>query len=522
MTTLVGELTTAGSRETAPCARPAGEVEGIEVEDAGPLEPATCPTHDLVEREPGPIGPEAANQLYWEPGVGSTCARTDREPVGLPDPRIVKPSVFREHLPERPCAVDHPLSFPPVMREPPARTSTRREEAMNVLTILPSTRADELAIGMVGTYPPTRCGIATFTASLAGALTRFSRADVRVVSSVEREGAAQHPPEVVADLVAGSATSREDAAEALDGCDAVVVQHEFGIYGGRDGSEIVDLVSLVEAPVITVLHTVLSTPSAGQRDVVDALVEHSSALVVQSATARSRLLAAHDVDPRRVHLIPHGARPNLSVPPALGRVDRPPTVLTWGLIGPGKGIELAIEAIAMLGDLPYPPRYLVLGQTHPKVVASEGERYRESLVAKARLLGVEDRVEFDDTYNGTDEILARVRDADIVLLPYHSREQVVSGVLIEAIASSRPVVATAFPHARELLAAGSGVVVPHGDSAAIAAAIRMLCTDEVRSARVVAAARRQAPTLFWETVARSYGRLAVSVGTGTRRTEVAV
>ncbi len=393
---------------------------------------------------------------------------------------------------------------------------------MNAIPILPSLRADALAIGLVGTYPPTRCGIATFNASLAGALAGFSAADVRVVSSLERPGTGPEPPEVVAELVAGSPESREDAAEALQGCDAVVVQHEFGIYGGEDGREIVDLVSLVEAPVITVLHTVLTDPTEGQREVVDALAEHSSGLVVQSATARKRLLAAHDVDPRRVHLIPHGARPNLSVPPALGRADRTPTVLTWGLIGAGKGIELGIEAIAMLGDLPCPPRYLVLGQTHPKVVAYEGERYRESLLERARVLGVEDRVVFDDTYHDTDEILARVRGADIVLLPYHSREQVVSGVLIEAIASSRPVVATAFPHARELLADGSGVIVPHGDAAAIAAAIRMLCTDEVRSARVVAAARRQAPTLFWETVARSYGRLAASVATATGRAEVAV
>ena len=186
-------------------------------------------------------------------------------------------------------------------------------------------------------------------------------------------------------------------------------------------------------------------------------------------------------------------------------------ILSWGLLGPGKGIEHAIEALAELRDLEPSPRYVVLGQTHPNIVRRSGEAYRESLQALAAERGVEDLIEFDDAYRDTADVLAEIRNSDVVLLPYLSRDQVVSGVLVEAIASGKPVVATAFPHAVELLAAGSGIVVPHEDPGAIASALRTLLTDRVAAAVAGAVARRQAASLTWETVAGQYAELASGV-----------
>lgn len=390
--------------------------------------------------------------------------------------------------------------------------SHRRKDLMH--SPQPESHRDRFLVGMVGTYPPTHCGIATFTAALSEAIRSDGQA-VRVVALVDAESAEiASAPEVVAHLVRGSSGSMNDAAASLDDCDVVIVQHEFGIYDGEDGSDVVELVDRLRPPVVVVLHTVLSRPSAGQRTILEQLADRVDALVVQSAAARRRLLRAHDIEPHLVELIPHGALPNLSASPALvGSSDAPPTILSWGLLSPGKGIELGIEALAMLGDLEQQPRYHVLGQTHPKVSARDGERYRESLVALAESLGVVERLHLEDAYTDRNQILARVRAADIVLLPYRSREQVVSGVLAEAVASSTPVVATAFPHARELLASGAGTVVPHDDPAAIAAAIRRLCTDRIHALATIAAARRTAPTLFWDNVARAYRRLAVSVET---------
>jgi glycosyltransferase involved in cell wall biosynthesis len=320
-----------------------------------------------------------------------------------------------------------------------------------------------------------------------------------------------HPPEVVGELVRGSRSSLEAAADELNTFDLVVIQHEFGIFGGEDGEEVIELVSLLEVPVVVVLHTVLATPSPHQRMVIERLARAANRVVVQSDVARTRLLASHRVSPQRLLVIPHGAPANLSPAMHILGSARRPMILTWGLIGPGKGIEFAIEAMAELRHLTPRPTYVVMGETHPKIVQASGEAYRESLVARARELGIEEMVQFEDGYRDTAAILARIRDADLILLPYLSRDQVVSGVLVEAIASGKPVVSTAFPHAVELLGAGSGTVVPHEDAGAIASALRAYLTEPGKAARATAVARRQAPTLFWENVGEAYDRLAAEI-----------
>ena len=156
-------------------------------------------------------------------------------------------------------------------------------------------------------------------------------------------------------------------------------------------------------------------------------------------------------------MVPHGATASLAGP-SLAHGTRP-VVLTWGLIGPGKGLETAIEALAALRDLRPLPRYIILGRTHPKVRLAQGDTYRDGLVALVHDLGLDDVVEFDGRYLDIDSLTLAVRQADIVLLPYESTEQVTSGVLVEAIAAGKPVVATAFPHAVEMLGTGAGLVV---------------------------------------------------------------
>jgi glycosyltransferase involved in cell wall biosynthesis len=380
---------------------------------------------------------------------------------------------------------------------------------------------EQVSIGFVSTYPPTRCGLATFTASLAEALAglhllfdsgRDGSTSTGIVRCVTEPGLTPYTPGVVAEWVRNSRGSLEAAARVLNTFDSVIVQHEFGVFGGQDGAEILDLVELLDVPVIVVLHTVLPLPSPHQREIVEQLARSAHRLVAQSVVARERLLEAHDVDPARVVVIQHGATANIAPPRALpADPDRRPVILTWGLLGPGKGIEYAIDAVAQLRDLDPLPRYVVVGETHPNIVRESGEAYRESLVARAQALGIAELIEFDNGYRDTAAILAEIRKADIVLLPYLSREQVVSGVLVEAIASAKPVVSTAFPHAVELLGEGSGIVVPHEDPDAMARALRVLLTDHERAAQAAAVARRQAPSLTWEHVARSYLRIALDV-----------
>jgi len=331
---------------------------------------------------------------------------------------------------------------------------------------------------------------------------------VGIVACGEGLGVVGYPPEVTVELIRGSASSSSAAAATLDEFDIVVVQHEFGIFGGEDGCEIVDLVARLHVPAIVVLHTVPRRPTPGQRAVVERLAELAERMVTQSNAARVRLLETHLIEPRKVVVIPHGAPANLGPETSIADPARRPVVLTWGLVGPGKGIEWAIEAMALLRDLEPQPRYVIVGQTHPRILQAHGEEYRDSLAARAVALGVSHMVEFDDAYRDLGAILARIREADVVLLPYLSREQVVSGVLAEAIASGKPVVSTRFPHAEELLGEGSGCLVAHEDAGAIADALRSLFTDPARAARMAAVARRQAPSLFWESVGASYLQLA--------------
>ncbi|MBW8826433.1 MAG: glycosyltransferase, partial [Acidobacteria bacterium] len=314
-----------------------------------------------------------------------------------------------------------------------------------------------LAVGILSTYPPTACGLATFSAALASGLGAVG-AVARVVRIAD--GAVSPRPEVVGELVNGSAGSLEAAAELLDQCDVAVVQHEYGVYGGTDGDEVLQVMGQLHVPTIVVAHTILRDPTPHQRSVLVEVVATADQVVVMSESARDRLCATFDVDARKITTVPHGAAvPAVARPGRNGR----PRLLTWGLLGPGKGIERVIDALPSLKDLQPRPTYLVAGQTHPKVLAADGESYRNARIEQAWRNGVAGSVCFDAEYRDVASLTALIQSADVVVLPYDSSDQVTSGVLVDAIAAGRPVVATAFPHATELLASGAGIIVDHDD-----------------------------------------------------------
>jgi glycosyltransferase involved in cell wall biosynthesis len=258
-------------------------------------------------------------------------------------------------------------------------------------------------------------------------------------------------------------------------------------------------------PAIVVLHTVLTDPTVRQREILEAVAARADAVVTMTAAARDRL-AGYAVDLAKVCIIAHGA-------PVMPRAEPAPrpahlTILTWGLLGPGKGIEWGIEAMALLRDLRPMPHYVIAGQTHPKVLLHQGDIYRDRLHEQVRRAQLGPWVRFDGRYRGAVALADLVQAADVVLLPYDSTEQVTSGVLIEAVAAGKPVVATQFPHARELLAGGAGLVVPHRDPAAIAAALRSVLTHGEVLAAMASAAAATAPGLLWPAVAGRYRELA--------------
>lgn len=363
-------------------------------------------------------------------------------------------------------------------------------------------------IGLLSTYPPKLCGLATFAAALEREFSRSGIA-VDVVRIDDGDGADPIAAPVVAELLNGVAASVRKVAAVLSRSDVAVIQHEYGIYGGVDGDEVIDLLKALVVPSIVTLHTVPLSPTTHQRSVLETIGAVADRLVVMSETANARLTASYSIDPRKVVTIPHGAAVPAGQWPAIDQLDRTrPQLLTWGLLGPGKGIEHAVDALALLGDLRHRPRYTVAGVTHPKVFAREGDRYRHSLIQRSYAVRVAGSVNFDDTYRDVDELTNFVASASAVVLPYDSRDQVTSGVLVDAIAAGRPVVATSFPHAVELLSSGAGIVVPHADPVALAEALRSIVTDRHLLASMAAHARRLAPSLSWPTVAAQYARLS--------------
>jgi glycosyltransferase involved in cell wall biosynthesis len=349
--------------------------------------------------------------------------------------------------------------------------------------------------------------LATFTAALRGALIegRGSDAGLGVVSLVESR-LGQLQPEVVHEHLNGNGASLRAAVAALNSFDMAFVQHEYGIYGGPDGSEVLDLLSGLEIPAVVTLHTVLSRPSPSQRAILERVVALAERTVVMSETAYGRLVNGYGVHPAKCRVVPHGARVSLGGP-SLANGTRP-VVLTWGLIGPGKGLEMAVDAFGGLQDLRPLPRYVILGKTHPKVQASQGDAYLNGLIGRASDLGLDEVVEFDGRYLDLEDLALAVRQADVVVLPYESTEQVTSGVLVEALAAGKPVIASAFPHAVELLGTGAGIVVPHGDPEALTAALRRVLTDPALASRMGEEARLIGSTLSWPSVARRYHHMA--------------
>jgi glycosyltransferase involved in cell wall biosynthesis len=316
-------------------------------------------------------------------------------------------------------------------------------------------------------------------------------------------------PEVVGRLRVHSPGGNLAAAVALNTFDVAIVQHEYGIYGGSDGDQLLGVLDHVTVPIITVAHTVLAMPTQHQAHVLRQVIDASHAVVTMTDAARDRIIYRYGVDTDKVHVIRHGANPRLGEQIPLPG-DRP-LILTWGLLGPGKGIEWAIEGLQRLHDIHPTPAYIVAGQTHPRVRLQQGETYRIKLAERARLAGVSHLVRFAGSYLDEGSLTRLIRRANVVLLPYDSREQVTSGVLVEAIAAGKPVVATAFPHATELLAGGAGLLVPHFDGAAIGDALHRVFTEPGLARRMSAEAARLAPLLLWPAVAEQYRSLATSL-----------
>lgn len=364
-------------------------------------------------------------------------------------------------------------------------------------------------IAMLGNHLPRHCGIATFTTDLSAALAASApHIDTWVLAMNDAGHHYDYPPRVRFELAVNDTRAYARAADYINvnGVDVVSLQHEYGIFGGKAGVDVLSLLRELRMPVVTTLHTVLGAPNASQREVIDELAARSERLVVMSAQGAELLRSRYGVPAAKIDLIPHGAP---RVPPAgeskerLG-VSGQCVLLTFGLISPDKGIEWVIDALPAILEKHPNTTYFVLGETHPHVREHHGEGYRLGLEARARELGVDGHINFFNRFVSNEELAEFLSAADICLTPYLQPEQITSGALAYALGAGKPVISTPYRYATEMLADGRGVLVPWRDAPAIAREVNALLDDDAARAAVGRRAQARGADMAWPAVARDY------------------
>ena len=371
-----------------------------------------------------------------------------------------------------------------------------------------------MRITLVSTYPPRACGIGTFSRDLRSAMVEADpEVDVDVLAIV-RDPHLPHLPEVLSAIRQDVRADYVAAPELLTerGTDIVVIEHEYGIFGGASGEYLLSLVGGLKVPYVITLHTVLSTPSAEQANVLTQLCRRAALVTVFTETARRLVVDGGVVDAAKVRVVPHGA-PTALLPGARPRTESPDkaalprlagrTVLsTFGLISASKGIETVIEALPAVVERHPDLLYLIAGQTHPEVVRHEGEQYRLSLQRMVRDRSLQRNVQFLDRFLSTEDLAMLLSSTDLYLTPYRAREQIVSGALTFAVVAGCPVVSTGYLYAEDLLTSGAGVLVPFDDPAAFAEGILHFLDDPAGLAAAAAESRRIGAQLAWPIVGK--------------------
>ena len=377
--------------------------------------------------------------------------------------------------------------------------------------IMPTDSTPPKRIAFLGGYEPRRCGIATFTSDLCESVAGAAPgADCFAGAMNDRVEGYRYPPRVKFEVFEKDLDSYRRAADFLNfnNAEVLCVQHEFGIFGGPAGSHLLALLKEVRMPVVTTLHTVLRDPNPAQRKVMEEVVRRSDRVVVMARKGAEMLRDIYAVPDAKVDVIPHGipdiAFADSSVHKAQFGVEGRRVLLTFGLLGPGKGIEHVIEALPEIVRRHPSVVYLVLGATHPHLVAREGESYRLSLERLAEDRGVKEHVIFYNRFVSLEDLKEFIGATDIYVTPYLNEQQITSGTLAYVFGAGKAVVSTPYWHAQELLADGRGKLVPFRNPVAIAAAVCEYLDDPALMERTRHAAYTMGREMIWPAVAQRY------------------
>jgi glycosyltransferase involved in cell wall biosynthesis len=366
-------------------------------------------------------------------------------------------------------------------------------------------------ITLLGNYLPRQCGIATFTTDLLGALAAQSPGtDYWAIAMNDTLEGYDYPARVRFEVYQNKLQEYQLSADFLNinRVETVCLQHEFGIFGGNDGSHILALLKKLRMPVVTTLHTVLQDPDDGKKAVMRELLRVSDRLVVMSRLAVDMIKSLYSVDADRIVFIPHGIPDTPFIDPNYYKdqfgVEGKRVILTFGLLHPGKGVEHVIDALPAVVDRFPDTVYLVLGATHPHVKRESGEAYRISLQQRARRLGVDKHIIFHNRFVSLEKLCEFLICADIYVTPYLHKEQITSGTLAYAMGAGKAIISTPYWYAEEMLADGRGRLVPFADAEAMAEQILDLFDNPVELNAMRKRAYQFSRDMIWTKVARAY------------------
>ncbi len=366
-------------------------------------------------------------------------------------------------------------------------------------------------IAFLGDYLPRKCGIATFTSDIYAIISsKYPKSDCFIVSVNDIKEGYDYPKEVRFEIEEQKLVSYQRAADFLNfnNTEIVSLQHEFGIYGGKSGSHILALLRDLHIPIVTTLHTILEKPNPEQFRVMKEIIKLSGRLISMTEKGRDFLTEIYKAPLEKIDVIPHGIPDMPFVDPNFYKdqfgVEGKQVLLTFGLLSPHKGIENVLKALPdVLKEFPNVV-YVILGATHPNLVKEQGETYRMSLERMAADLGIKKNVIFYNRFVDIEELKAFIGMADIYITPYMNKSQITSGTLAYAFGNGKAVVSTPYWHAEELLAEGRGVLVPFGDSGAIAKELINLFKDENNRHSMRKKAYMLGRSMVWSEIAHRY------------------
>ena len=368
------------------------------------------------------------------------------------------------------------------------------------------------SIAFLGNYLPRKCGIATFTSDICEAVAKEvgESCNVYSIAMTNRPEGYDYPERVKFDIRDQMIPDYEKAADLVNSSkvDVLCVQHEYGIFGGDMGEYLHAFLRRVKVPVVTTLHTVLEkSRNEAHEKVFRELITRSDRLIVMAKKAIS-MLQDRGVAKEKIIYIPHGIPDFSGVPSVMLKENLDlagkTVVLTFGLIGPDKGIEYMIEAMGSLVVRHPNLVYVVLGATHPEIVKNHGEAYRHKLMRQIESLGFQKHIFLHDRFVELDELCEYLKAADFYAVPYLNREQIVSGTLCYALGAGKAVISTKSWCAEELLQEKRGVLVPFKDAKAFSEAIQNLLEDRVSYQAMCERAYCFGEQMRWPQVAKEY------------------